>query len=157
MPPNKRLPDPIHYSPNREKTHPPAPCKAMLTHKSHAPDWSSPQKQTVTLFWNANAHHQPLAPRHAFGLGESLMWVGLALQFSDFTVQEAQWMYETNTDRGGRRGRYKVILGPWIWRTLWGSFNVHLMSWSLNEYAYILSHYTWGNNISRSPSETTVF
>lgn len=34
----------------KKKTHHLDPSEAMLTHKSQAPDWSLPQKQTVTLF-----------------------------------------------------------------------------------------------------------
>lgn len=70
-----------------------------------------PWKPNVTLFWNAHVPHSPLTPSRAFGFGESLMWVGLSPQFSSFTVQEAEWMYETNSDGGGHRGRNKAI---WI-------------------------------------------
>lgn len=33
-----------------KKAHTPDPCRAVLTHKSHAADRGSPLKQTVTLF-----------------------------------------------------------------------------------------------------------
>lgn len=75
----------------------------------------SPQKQTVTLFWNVA--REPLTPRLAFGFGESLTWVGLSLHFR-FTVQEAQRTYVTNIYGGGHRGRNKALSSHWIWNAV---------------------------------------
>lgn len=95
------------------EAHPADPCRAMLSYKSHAPDRRSPHKEALTLFWNANTPNWLLAARRAFGLGESLVRVGLSTFNSLASQFNNLWIYETVIDDSGQAEMKPLLLSWW--------------------------------------------